>query len=121
MVKSLIVLPLKGFDKFIRRDVVALELELGKQFLKLIKNTVFSIGMYLFIVGPLIYAVSELGSHEKSLDEAVDVACCSDVGQSFIIGFGHLKSIDIYEGQTPQEENITTGGSRRRSSLQGIN
>jgi hypothetical protein len=120
-VKSLVVLPLKGFDKFIRRDVVALELELGKQFLKLIKNTVFSIGMYLFIVGPLINAVSELGSHEKSLDEAVDVARSSDVGQSFIIGFGHLKSIDIYEGQTPQEENITTGGSRRRSSLQGIN
>ena len=43
--------------------------------------------MDFLVVVPVVDAVPELGGHEQGLQEAVDVAGGSDVGQPFIIAF----------------------------------
>ncbi len=71
--------------------------------MKLKENAVFSIGMYLFVVSPLIDTISKFRSHEESLEKAVDVAGSSDVGQSFIIGFCHLNQFIFMKKKLPRK------------------
>lgn len=86
LVEGFIFLPLEGFNKFLRGDVAVSELQLGEQLLQLEEDAVLSLGMYLFVIGPLVDSLSELRSHEESLEEAVYVASGAYVRQSFIIG-----------------------------------
>ena len=86
LVKSFVVVPLEGLDQFLGRDVGQPQFQLREQLLQLEQNAVLPPRMYLLVVPPLVNALSEFGSHEESLQQAVYVARSAYVRQSFIIG-----------------------------------